>query len=185
MDDKEIIEGILKKDTAALKQLINKYGSLIYNVAASILNQSHEKQDIDECVDDILLCLWNYVDSFSMERGNFKVWLIAVAKHKALNYKKKLRKALDNVDIDDQQIHSDDDLESEYINKDKKKQILSLLNNLNKTDKEVFVRKYLKDEGAEEIATKMKLTPMAVYNRLSRGRKKLKKIISDGKIDIE
>lgn len=177
MDDKEIINGIVHKESVYLNELIMKYGSMIYNVTSSYLYGGHEKGDIEECINDTFLCIWNNIDCFSIEKGNFKSWLIGVAKHKALDYKRKLSKALNNVDIDDVPISSKEDLENDLIQKETNKETIAILNSLDETDKNIFELKYFKDESVEEISRKTGLTKMSVYNRLSRGRRKLKNIL--------
>ncbi|GFP75833.1 sigma-70 family RNA polymerase sigma factor [Clostridium fungisolvens] len=184
MNDKDIIQGILRKDTSALNNLIDKYGSIIYNVIASVLNGSHENSSIDECVDDVLLCLWNNIDCFSIDKGVLKNWIIVVAKNKALTYKKKLKKDLQNVELESTQINSNENIEESYLEKDRLNEAMILLNNLDEVDKEIFKARYFEDKSISAIAKDLNLSKMAVYNRLSRGRKKLKKIISDKNIEL-
>lgn len=176
-EDKKIIEGILKKDKFALTKLVNKYGSTIHNVVRSILKEDYESEGIDECIDDILICLWKNIDCFSEEKGNFKWWLIAVAKNRALSYKKSFKKSLNNVDIDEVKIASKDSVEAMYLNIEGKKEMEEILNSLEPKDREIFIRRYFRDEKISEISKAMNMSSISIYNRLSRGRKKLKKII--------
>ncbi|PJI09077.1 MULTISPECIES: sigma-70 family RNA polymerase sigma factor [Clostridium] len=180
-NDEKIVEGILKKDMYALNNLIDAYGGIIHNVAASVLNESHESESIEECTDDILMCLWRNMDCFSKERGNLKCWIIVISKNKALTYKKKLKKLKRNIDLDKVKIDSSVNVEEEYLKEENKESVQKLLNNLKIRDKEIFVKRYIKGEDIEEIAEEMNLTSISIYNRLSRGRKKLKKILSSGR----
>ena len=52
---------------------------------------------------------------------------------------------------------------------------LELIKTLNERDKEIFIRRYLNEEDTEEIAMDLGLTTDTVYQRLSRGRKKIKR----------
>lgn len=185
IDDDEIIEGILKKDKFALRKLIDKYGCIVYNVVHSVLKEGYENESIYECVDDVLMCLWNNMDCFSKEKGNFKWWLIAIAKNKALSYKKKIKKTSNNVDLEKIHIRSLVDIEESYLNSEKKREIFELLNNLDKRDKEVIVRRYFRGDDVKEISREMNISVISVYNRLSRGRKKLKKIIKEKNINFK
>ena len=58
MDDKKIIEMFLARDENAIRAVEKKYGGLCYHVASNIL-ASHE--DREECVNDVLLALWNAI----------------------------------------------------------------------------------------------------------------------------
>ncbi|WP_032123271.1 sigma-70 family RNA polymerase sigma factor [Clostridium amazonitimonense] len=175
--DKEIIKGIIEKDHKALECFILKHGSMIYNVVSSVLNNSHERDSIDECINDILLCLWDNMDCFSVEKGNFKSWLICISKNKALDYKRKLVKSLDSTDIEDVQISSQSDIEENYISQEESKQLACVLDELGQKDSEIFKRKYLNDESVEEISKNMGMSTMSIYKRLSRGRRKLRKLM--------
>ncbi|KHD38057.1 RNA polymerase sigma70 factor [Clostridium acetobutylicum] len=179
--DEEIVEGILKRDLNSFNKLIECYGIMIHNVVTSILNKSHESQSIEECVDDILMCIWRNMDCFSKERGSLKCWIIVISKNKALDYKKKLKKIMNSIDIDNVKLNSLVDIEQDYLKEENKKSIIELLNNLSIKDKEIFIKRYMNDWSIEKISKDMGLTSIAVYNRLSRGRKKLKKVLSVGK----
>ncbi|URZ14962.1 sigma-70 family RNA polymerase sigma factor [Clostridium felsineum] len=175
--DEKIVDGILKRDVNSFNKLIDRYGSIIHNVVRAVLNESHETTSVEECIDDILMCLWRNMDCFSKEKGNLKCWIIVISKNKALTYKKKLKKFRNNIDIDDLKVNSLVDIEDNYLKKENKKSILELLNNLSIKDKEIFVKRYIKDCSIGQIAIDMGLTSISVYNRLSRGRKKLKQIL--------
>lgn len=184
--DEEIIDGILKKDKYAMTKLIDKYGSIIHNTVFFILKENYENESIDECVDDVLMCLWKNMDCFSKERGNFKWWIVAIAKNKALTCKKQIKKSKDNVELDNAKIKAPYDIEEDYLQNEKKKQVVALINsNLSEEDREIFMRRYFMESSIREIARKMNFTSITVYNRLSRGRKKLKKIIKEKNIKFE
>lgn len=183
--DEEIVDGILKKDRYALTKLIDKYGSLIYNVVKSVLRESYEHESIYECVDDVLMCLWQNIDCFSREKGNFKWWLIAVTKNKALTYKRKIKKTGNDVDVESATVKALEDVEAQYLNSENRREIFSLLNNLDEKDKEIFVRRYFRGDDVKDISREFNISTISVYNRLSRGRRKLKKIIKEKNINFK
>ncbi len=177
-NDENIVEGILKKDLRAFELLIETYGSIMNNIVASVLNESQESESIEECIDDILMCIWCNMDCFSKEKGNLKCWIIVISKNKSLTYKRKLKKNRITVDIDNFNIHSTINIQEDFLNEENKNLILEHLNNLSIKDKEIFIKRYIKEWSIEEISKEMKLTPISIYNRLSRGRKKLRKSLS-------
>lgn len=63
------------------------------------------------------------------------------------------------------------------MEKENYEELLKLLSKLKPQDKEIFVRKYLNDESTKEIASSLNVNKEVINNRLSRGRKKLKKLI--------
>ena len=96
MNDKELINGLKNQDLEALEDLIEKYSTLIYGVIASVLILSHEREYIDEAYNDVIMTLWFKSDSFQIEKGKFKNWIISMAKFKALDCKRKMKKDYKN-----------------------------------------------------------------------------------------
>lgn len=178
MRELEIVEGLRKKDMSALYAAIDQYSDVIYKVVHSVLDTSHSKVFVDECVDDILLIIWYNIESYDDSRGKFRNWLISVAKFKAIDFKRKSNQAYRL-----QEFQQDIYEEIEDTNQMKEKQEESfylLIETLNSEDRKIFIKRYLDEYSVQEIASALGLTPDTVYSRLSRGRKKLKKIIGGG-----
>ena len=95
MREVEIVEGLRKKDMKALHAAIDQYGDLIYKVVHGVLDTSHSKVLVDECVDDILLIIWYNIDSYDEKRGKFRNWLISIAKFKAIDLRERVIKYID------------------------------------------------------------------------------------------
>jgi len=90
INEKEIIEGILKGDKERLDELISLYGKLVYYVANNILVESHEKRYLDECYDDVFISLWFNMDCYDDEKGSLKSWIVSITKYKAIDIKRKI-----------------------------------------------------------------------------------------------
>lgn len=58
MDDKKIIELYFARNEAAISETEKKYGALCRYIADNILSR---KEDVEECVSDVLLALWNAI----------------------------------------------------------------------------------------------------------------------------
>ena len=57
--------------------------------------------------------------------------------------------------------------------------IEELLNTLDDMDREIFLKRYLKGFSIEEIAQELGYSKDYIYTRISRARKKMKKIAGD------
>lgn len=40
----------------------------------------------EECVNDVLLVVWYYIDCFDLEKNMFKNWVVVVVKYKVIDY---------------------------------------------------------------------------------------------------
>ena len=85
-------------------------------------------------------------------------------------------KELEMENIEDRIIAQNDVYES------LKEDVQSLLAGLSEADRELFYRRYILGERVEEIARRSGRNAAILYNRLSRGRKKLKRCIKESGI---
>lgn len=182
MIDKEIINGILNENEDSLEELKNNYGKLIYGVINKILNTSVQVSEIDECFNDVLLCIWNNIDCYDEAKGKLCNFLISISKYRALDYKRKIQKNNKLIQLDENIIGNlieVDNIQTQ-INEESFYELIKVLKD---KDKVIFVRRYLLDETIEKISLDLGLTKEALYKRLSRGKEKIKKIIKLREVD--
>ncbi|MFL0246325.1 sigma-70 family RNA polymerase sigma factor [Candidatus Clostridium stratigraminis] len=172
MEDSLIINYIKKKNEKGMEMLIDIYGGLITTIVRKHLFNLQNVQE--ECIDDILLAIWNNIDSFNKDKNSFKNWIGAISKYNAINYKKKYIKGLIHEDIDIYSFEASDNVENDLLKNELKAEVKSLLNNLKDDDKEIFIKHYLEERDIYSISKEMNMKASVVYNRLSRGRKKLR-----------
>ncbi|MFC9445306.1 sigma-70 family RNA polymerase sigma factor [Bacillus cereus] len=159
----------------ALHTAIDRYGDLIYKVVHSILDTAQSKVLVDECVDDILLIVWYNISSYDENRGKFRNWLISVARFKAIDYKRKSNKSYQLQEF--QQERYEDRKNVNLTKEERDYNFYVLIKELNEEDKKIFIKRYLDEYSVQEIALEFGMTRDTVYSRLSRGRKKLKKLL--------
>lgn len=177
IDENNFIRQIKKKNPKALDFVVDKFANLVFKIAHSVLNSSFYSQYVEECVNDIFLAVWNNIESFDETKGNFKYWITAIAKYKAIDYKRKFFKQSVQECIDDYDFCNEINTEKTIISKENREELLSVLNNMKPQDKEIFIRRYFLDEDIEKIAKNFGMNRNSVDKRLSRGRKFLKEKI--------
>lgn len=180
MENDDLIEELKNQNLKALHEFIDKYGRLIYGVINSGLVQPHEKAVIDECFDDILLDIWYNIESYDASKGKFVNWLISVCKFNVIDYKRKLSNSYNTYDIDSVVLQDKTNVEDDIISNEEKDRIKDYINKLEQPDREIFVRRYINEESIDEISTALHISKDNIYNRLSRGRKRLKNIMMEG-----
>ena len=121
---------------------------------------------------NVLFLIWENIEGFDSKQNNFKNWICAIAKYKAIDYKRKYISKID-LEIDSDISYMDDNL----IQLEIKEEIEEILSFLNSKDRELFTRYYLKGDRLEEIAESRGTTISNLLSRLSRGRKKIRKKI--------
>lgn len=172
-----LVEGIKAKDLSAYSYMIKKYTKTIYCLAYHILSPSMGKEDIEECVADVVLDAWIKINQFDEEKGNFRTWLLILTKYKALTYKRR-KSAVNSIDIAEVQIKDSYNLEKQFFLRQDQEKVVEIINSFNPIDKELFLRRYFFDEKISDLVKAFNLSRSAIDNRLLRGRKVIKEALS-------
>lgn len=182
------IHRLKKRKEDALDYIVDKYLPLVKGIINKVLIPIGDGEGIEECINDVFISVWNNAEKFNGDASNFKNWICAIAKFKAIDYyrnqKRKAEIILDSVDIIENDIIEDNPLEDKLINKENKNQIIKMLNSLEPMDRDIFIMKYFLGYKADEIAGKFGITKASVNNRLYRGKIKLKENMANLKLEV-
>lgn len=175
MKDKLMIKYIKKKNQKGMEILIDQYNILITSVIRYHLGSLVNYEE--ECVSDTLLAIWDNVEGFDQDKNTFKNWICAIAKYKAIDYKRKYLNKIEISDLDEQNYYIDKNLLKIEI----QEELNETLKFLSEGDKEIFRRYYLNDESVIDIANDKKLAISSVHSKLSRGKAKIRKsLLNEG-----
>ena len=76
-----------------LSYVVRKYSKLLWKIAASILINAASAQDVEECVADVFIYLWQYPEKYDPDKAKLFSWLSMVARSKAVDrYRQIIRK---------------------------------------------------------------------------------------------
>lgn len=172
MQDELIIKYIKKRKEEGMEMLIDNYRGLITSVIRRHLGVLINYEE--ECVSDVLLSIWDNIKSFDKSKNDFKNWVCAISKYKAIDYKRKYISKIETTDISKELYYIDTNLMKAEI----EEEVKEILSHLNDKDKELFIKHYLEGESLESIAVRSNTKVSNLYNRLSRGRKRIRESIS-------
>ena len=172
MQNNLLIKYIKKKNPKGMDMLIDNYGGIIASVVRNHLGTLINYEE--ECINDVLLSIWESIDGYDRDKNTFKNWICAIAKYKSINYRKKYLAKYEQTEINNEIYYIDKNLVKLEVNED----IEDILRCLNSKDKELFIKYYIEGYELEEIAKKNKTNVTNLYSRLSRGRKKIKKTLN-------
>lgn len=153
-------------DIDALSELIDIYSNLVFKVSYDVL-QNRELSN--ECVNETFFKVWLNIKLFNNDEKSFKNWICTIAKYTAIDILRKEKKHDNNLCIDDILV----DLVSENSDVDNKIIVKELVDELDEVDKDIFIRKFYKDEKTSVIAKDLGMSENAVYLRISRAKKVL------------
>lgn len=174
IDEKNFIQQIKNKNNKALEFVVDNYSNLVFKIIYDVLNSRFHSEYAEECASDVFWGVWVNIDSFDEEKGNFKNWIAAIAKYKAIDYKRKSYEQSTDKSIDDYALPCEISTESIIVAKENSNELFQAINALNEEDREIFIRRYFLHEDIENIAREFGVERNLVDQRLSRGRKFLK-----------
>lgn len=174
--EENFILELKKKNEKALEYVIDNYAWIIKTIVRKHLFKL--KYYEDDCINDILLGIWNNISSFNESKNTFENWIAAISKYKAIDYKRKYFKDLKNKNIDSEIIinNYEKDFFSHITKNELDEDIESLLNCLNEKDKNIFFSLYVEENDLDYISKKNGMKKENIYNRISRGKKKLRSL---------
>lgn len=172
--EENLVEQLKLKNEEALSYLLKTYGGLLNAVIRRHLESN--PQDVEECLSDVLVAVWFHIDSYDATKNEFRQWMAAIAKYRAIDYLRKSsksKKRLSEFTFDENnpgnQIHQLPLFDMQHV-----------LNGLTAVEREIFEKYYVKGVPSIEIAEDFHAKESWVHNKLSRGRKKLRIILLKG-----
>lgn len=168
------VSQIVRGNEEAIEYVIQQYGWIIKTIVKKHLYQIPSYEE--ECMNDILLAVWQHIDRFNPEVNTFKNWLAGVAKYTALNYVRKHKRELDQQSIEDTHLQIGDIAYEALVKDEISKDFEEILTHIKEKDRQLFVKLYVQEQSMDEISKTMGMQKDVIYNRVSRAKNKLKKL---------
>lgn len=173
MTNEQLLRRLRAGDQRALEALMEKYRRYVYTIIANILGRQGTAADAEELTADTFYAVWEHIGSIT----NLKAYLGSTARNKAINHLRRQRELpmdLDTVELPDPA----PSMEDQMVRRELAHRVREAISKMRPRDREIFLRYYYYAQTTEEIAVLMGLPPATVRSRLSRGRAKLKTVLS-------
>lgn len=177
--DQVIVKGLINRESQAMMTFIDVYSGLLYHIVAKTLAPFASKEDIEECLNDIFLAIWDNIASYRGESA-LSQWVGSIAKYKALDLQRRLIhqhqiEHAEDINTLSKETSDSKPLDYHLLEAENLKAFYDLISPLSPTDQSIFIERYIGEKTTGEIADSLKMKRSAVNNHLSKGRKKLKK----------
>ena len=174
----DAVTELLRRDPErALSQMLSAYSGLVYHVAAAILGRaSHE--EIEECVSDAFLAVYNNRDRLDFSQGSVKAYLCATARNLAIDRLKRLSKT--NVVALDPTLTADERTDVLALQQMESRDLVQSILALGEPDSKIITCRYYFGMPTKEIAKVLGIKENTVDQRLHRALKKLKRLSEGG-----
>ena len=168
VNENNFVKLLRRKNESAMEYVIKTYGGVMKAVIAKILYAY--PQDAEECLSDCFIKIWEHIDSFDSKKCVFSGWACSIARYTALNRLKAIKRLAPTEDIDslaladNTQITGDSEFDDFFA---------ELISCLSEEDKVIFIRLFWQGYSVDEVAAEIGKSRNVIYNRISRGRKKI------------
>lgn len=168
--NKNFLSELERKNPQAIEYVVSQYGSLLKSVL--IHNLGAQKDRWEECFNDCLMAIWNHPQRFEEKKSEFKNWICAIAKYKAIDLVRREERHSGQVSLDQEGFDlagiEEDKRDASDVELDR------LLVCLSPEDRELFVRRYVEEQPMTQITAETGMERDLVYSRISRGKKKIR-----------
>jgi len=90
--EKNVVEQLIMKNEKALFFIVDQYGGIMKSIIKKYLGNLESIEE--ECLDDVLLLIWNNIMYYDDSKNSLKNWIGAITKHKAIDYQRQYKKFL-------------------------------------------------------------------------------------------
>ena len=178
MQDKKLASELKKRNEAAMSRLIDQYAKLLWSVAGAVLHGVGTAQDVEECVADVFIYLWEDPRRYDPQRGTLKSWLAMVARSKAIDRWRELS-ARSTVPWDEAFLAGETGTVDSVMEEETRRALIAAVNALGEPDREILVRRYYYRQKPKEIALALNMSVKQVDNRLYQTKRRLRQVLCE------
>ena len=174
-DERQLIKRLQARDQAAMNTLYERYSNVVYAVAVRIIGQSADAEDV---VVDSFWQVWQQAGSYDESRGQLRTWIVTIARSRALDRLRALRRT-PTVSSDDDLIslpdaRATDDPEQDVLVAEQSALIHQALATLPREQREALALAYYRGLSQSEIAEQLGEPLGTIKTRIRLGMMKLR-----------
>ena len=177
MNDEAIAAAIRNRDPQAIHTVITRYSRLLWTVAGAVLRPAGTAEDVEECVADVFLYLWQHPDRYDPSRGKLKSWLAMVARSQAVDRYRELIKQ-SALPLEEAALSGCPGAAEYLMEAETREALRRAVDGLEEPGREILVRRYCCGQKPKEIALALDLQVKQVDNHLYRAKRKLREALS-------
>lgn len=166
VDDKQIIEGCIRKESKYQRMLYEKYSDILFGICRK---NAKSKEDAEDIFQDAFIKLYRSLEKYSF-LGSFEGWLKKFFMREAWNYYRGQKNKVSKVDIEE---NTTPKIENTALDTFTNQELLHCLERLPDKERIVFVMSEIEGLSWEEISNNIELEIPTVRSMCSRAKKKL------------
>ena len=88
----ELLDRVRRGDEQAMAELYDRFSAVVYSAALRVLTDPSAAEDV---LQDVFVQLWRNPQMFDANRGSMAAWLAVIARHKAIDHRRRRRPEAD------------------------------------------------------------------------------------------
>lgn len=172
-----MLSAIGRRDAEVMNYVIEKYARLLWPIADAVLRNVGSVQDVEECVADVFICLWEHPVKFTPERGSLKSFLCILTRSRAIDRYRELTRAK-TVPLEEAALAESIGMQETLMKAETRRELLAAVNALGEPEREILVRRYYYNQKPRQIALALGLSVKQVDNFLYRTKRQLRQELS-------
>ena len=176
MNEHKIAEKLRRGNRSALEAAVRQLTPYVSTVIFRTLSGRACREDVEELTADVFLTLWNRAGEVDPRKG-LRPWLSVVARNKAIDWQRTHHPC---EPLPEDAADPSEGPEQRAVRRDWSARLWAAVDGLPEPDRSLFFRYYYEEEPLKEIAKTLGLSQSAAKQKLFRGRKRLKIILSEG-----
>ncbi len=174
-----MLTGLIAGDERALDAAISSYSRLLWGIARAVLHHVGTTQDMEECVADAFIQLWESSASLSESHDSVKSWLCVVVKNRATDrYRKIVQKS--EIALDEQIALCGIEIVDQTLDAVLQRELIAAIQALGEPDREIIMRRFYYRQKPKEISLALDLPIRQVENKVFRAKQKLRAQLEGG-----
>ena len=134
----------------ALEYVIRTYGG--YVKAVLVKNLSGLPQEMEECMDDVFLDVWEHIDRFDASKGSFLNWIIAIARFRSIDYLRRYCRRCMEEDVSDYESTLAKNDRIDALEQEISTETEQLLEGLKEEERQILLRYYAAEDDVDVLA---------------------------------
>ena len=177
MDERAMARGLSRGSVRALELAVKRYTPYVGTVICRTLSGQVSREDMEEITADVFLALWAHAGELDPDL-EMRPWLSAVARNRALDWLRRRRE--EALPLEEGQAEEGEDPQAAVERWEQSERLWRAVGGLGEPDRTLFIRYYYQGEKLKEAARGLGLSQAAAKQKLFRGRKALKKTLTEG-----
>jgi len=175
-DDAALMHLIAQGDERAFSRFYERHKASVYGLVGNILREAAAAEEITL---DVFVQIWRNAPVYRAQTASVRTWLLAIARHKAIDQLRRSRVRLDQhhpkwVDADLEAIADADDTETAVAEWEQRRRVIHAIGGLPDEQKKVLGLAYFEGCSHSQIAQSLALPLGTVKTRIRAAMQQLK-----------